>query len=182
MQILKKTELKALRKAKQLSSRRIISLLSKKGLTGRGGAGFPTAKKWEFALNTKSDIKYVICNADEGEPGTFKDRFIIQKNPETLIEGILIAALAINSKKAFIYLRKEYESLKNHLQKAINNVTKKARTDISVEIILGGGAYVCGEETAIINSIQGERGQPYYKPPFPPVQGLWGRPTVINNV
>ncbi len=182
MQILEKTELKALKKARNLGPKKTISLLNKKGLTGRGGASFPTGKKWEFALKQKSKEKYVICNADEGEPGTFKDKFIMQKNPETLIEGILIASETIGAKQAYIYLRGEYENLKSKLEKTITKVIRKAKTKVNIEIILGAGAYVCGEETAIIKSIEGFRGQPYLKPPYPPVEGLYGKPTVINNV
>lgn len=182
MQILRKTNLKAFEKAKKLGSKKVIEILAKKGLTGRGGAGFPTAKKWEFALNAKSDEKYVICNADEGEPGTFKDKFIIKNNAETLVEGILIAAYTINAKKAFIYLRGEYDCLRNSLQKTVDKVLKKAKSSIKIIIVSGAGSYVCGEETAIMKSIEGYRGQPYYKPPYPPVEGLYGKPTIINNV
>ncbi len=180
MQILRKTNLKALEKAKKLGAKKVIDILKKKNLTGRGGAAFPTGKKWEFTLNAKSDTKYVICNANEGEPGTFKDRFIIKNNPETLIEGILIAAYVIKAKQAFIYLRGEYDNLRNLLQKTINKVVKKSGVDI--KIISGAGAYVCGEETAIIQSIEGQRGHPQYKPPYPAVDGLFGKPTIINNI
>lgn len=182
MQILKKTNLRAFKKAKLLGSNGVLSLLGQKELLGRGGAAFPTAKKWEFALTKKADAKFIICNADEGEPGTFKDKYIIENNPKTLIEGIIIAAHVIRAKKAFIYLRGEYEYLIKPLQKEIKEVLKEAQTDLNIEIICGAGAYVCGEETAIIRSIEGHRGQPYYRPPFPPVEGLWGMPTVINNV
>ena len=116
MQILRKTKLKAFRKAKRLGALKVIKLLKKKELVGRGGAAFPTGKKWELAYKKKADEKFVICNADEGEPGTFKDKFIIKNNPETLIEGILIAAYTIGAKKAFIYLRAEYEYLSNNLR------------------------------------------------------------------
>ena len=182
MQILRKTQLKALGKSRQIGAEKTIELLDKKGLVGRGGAGFPTAKKWRFAFEQKTDEKYIICNADEGEPGTFKDKYIIENNPETLAEGIIIAAETIGAKKAFIYLRGEYEYLQKKLLKTVEEVAAKSKTKVSIEIVLGAGAYVCGEETAIIKSIEGFRGQPYYKPPFPPVQGLWGKPTVINNV
>ncbi|MBW2976783.1 NADH-quinone oxidoreductase subunit F [Candidatus Woesearchaeota archaeon] len=182
MQILRTTNLEAFKKAKKLGAERIINLLKEKNLTGRGGAGFPTGKKWEFTLNAKSDVKYVICNADEGEPGTFKDKFIIKNNPETLVEGILIAAYAINAKQAFIYLRGEYENLKSSLQRTIDKLVKKSGMKIDIAIISGAGAYVCGEETAIIRSIEGYRPHPYYKPPFPALEGLFGKPTIINNV
>ena len=182
MQILRRTDLKALKKAKKLGPKKVIDILKKKNLTGRGGAGFPTGKIWEFTLNASSDTKYVICNADEGEPGTFKDRFIIKNNPETLIEGILIAAYVVNAKEAFIYLRGEYDNLRAKLEKTINKVLKSSKSALKIKIISGAGAYVCGEETAIIHSIEGYRGQPNYKPPFPAVNGLFRKPTIINNV
>ncbi len=182
MQILKKTNLKALEKAKKLGSEKIIALVSKKGLTGRAGGGFPTGKKWQMVKETPANEKYVICNADEGEPGTFKDRFILENNPETLIEGIMIACFAVNAKKAYIYLRSEYTSLKPKLQKTINEVLKKAKSKLNMEIFSGAGSYVVGEETAIIASIEGKRGQPNLRPPYPTTQGLFNKPTVINNV
>ncbi len=182
MQILRKTKLKALKKARKIGSLGIIKTLKDKNILGRGGASFPTWKKWEIALNSDSEEKYLICNADEGEPGTFKDRFIIKNNTETLIEGILIAAYIINAKKAFIYLRGEYEYLRLLLQRSINKVQKQAGLKLNIEIIVGAGAYVCGDETAIIESIEGRRGHPYYKPPYPTLEGLFGKPTVIDNV
>lgn len=181
MQILKKTELKALEKARKIGSEEVIKILKEKNLGGRSGGNFPTGTKWEYALKSDGE-KYVICNADEGEPGTFKDKYIIKNNPETLVEGILIAAETIKAKKAFIYLRGEYEYLRKDLQKVIDKVLKKAGSEVEIEIVLGEGSYVCGEETAIIESIEGFRGQPYYKPPFPTDEGLYGKPTVINNV
>jgi NADH:ubiquinone oxidoreductase subunit F (NADH-binding) len=182
MQILRKTNFKAFEKAKQLGADKIIDLLNTKGLVGRGGAGFPAGKKWKSALDTKADERFLICNADEGEPGTFKDKFIMENVPENLVEGIIIAAYTIGAKRAFIYLRGEYEYLKKKLEKTIADTLKKSKLDISIEIAVGAGAYVCGEETAIMKSIEGMRGQPEYKPPYPTVEGLWGKPTVINNV
>lgn len=182
MQILRKTELKAYKKAKKIGQKGVIEILSKKGLVGRGGAAFPTARKWQFAIDTKSDTKYVICNADEGEPGTFKDHLVLEKVPENVIEGIIIAAETIAAKQAYIYLRGEYEYLKPKIQKAISYVLKRSGSKVKIDIVVGAGAYVCGDETAIIKSIEGYRGQAYLKPPFPPVEGLWGKPTVINNV
>ncbi|MCK5108001.1 MAG: hypothetical protein KAQ83_04705, partial [Nanoarchaeota archaeon] len=153
---------------------------------GRGGAGFSTGLKKKFTSEATCTLlecmRYIVCNADEGEPGTFKDKFILENNTETLIEGILIAALTIGAKRCFIYLRGEYISLKEKLKYHINWVLSNANTDISIEIVQGAGAYICGEETAIIQSIMGFRGQPQVKPPYPPVAGLWGKPTVINNV
>lgn len=182
MQILKKTNLKALKKAQELGADKVIELLDKKNLVGRGGAAFPTARKWKFSKNTEADKKYVICNADEGEPGTFKDKFILEKNAETMIEGILIAAYVIGAKRCFVYLRGEYEYLRKDFEKKIKKVIKKSKTDITIEVVRGAGAYICGEETSIIQSIMGYRGHSQYKPPFPPTEGLWGKPTIVNNV
>lgn len=182
MQILRQTNLEALEKAKKLGPEQTLKLLDEKRLVGRGGAAFPTSKKWNIARNTKADERYIICNADEGEPGTFKDKLIIMDNAETMLEGILIAALTVGAKRCFIYLRGEYEYLRPKLQNQINDVTSRAGLDITIEIVRGAGAYICGEETAIIQSIMGFRGQPSYKPPYPPVEGLWGKPTVVNNV
>tara|TARA_Y100000310_G_scaffold343961_2_gene454196 strand:- start:1712 stop:2827 length:1116 start_codon:yes stop_codon:yes gene_type:complete len=181
-QILKKTKLKAYNKALELGSSKVIKIIKDKKLTGRGGAGFPTGLKWEMVANEKSKEKYVICNSDEGEPGTFKDKFIIENNAPTLIEGILIACYAVGASKAFIYLRGEYDYLEDKLNKTIKNVLAKSKSKISIEVFIGAGAYVCGDETAILESIEGKRGHPRHKPPFPTVKGLYGKPTVINNV
>ena len=182
MQITLKTQLKGLGKARSLGPLGVIETLNKKRVVGRGGASFPVSDKWKYAIDTKSDKKYVICNADEGEPGTFKDKLILIKNSETLIEGIIIASETIGATEAFIYLRGEYVELKKNLERKIKEVINKAKTKVSINIVMGAGAYICGEETAIIKSIEGSRGQPYHKPPFPPVEGLFGKPTVINNV
>ncbi len=182
MQILRKTNLEAWKKAQEIGPEEVINLIKEKGLTGRGGAGFSAGTKWEMARNAEGDEKYLICNADEGEPGTFKDRLIIEKNPEALVEGIIICAYAFGAKKAFIYLRGEYECLREELQKTVDNVLKDAKSDLNIEIFNGAGAYVCGDETAIISSIEGMRGHPRTKPPFPTTVGLFGKPTVINNV
>jgi NADH-quinone oxidoreductase subunit F len=182
MQILEKSGMKAYKKALEMRPEAVIRLLGEKGLLGRGGASFSAAKKWEMVRNSPGDEKYVICNADEGEPGTFKDRFIIENNPETLVEGILIAAYATGAKKAYIYLRGEYECLKPKLQKAVNSILRKSDSNVEIEIFLGAGAYICGEETAIISSIEGMRGQPRIRPPYPTDKGLFGKPTAINNV
>lgn len=181
MQILRKTNLKALEKARKLGPEGVIKLIKEKALAGRGGASYPAGMKWEMARAVPSDERFLICNADEGEPGTFKDRMIIEKNPETLAEGIIIAAETIGAKKAYVYLRGEYECLRESLQKAVESAAKKSKTNVGIEIFLGAGAYVCGDETAIISSIEGTRGQPRPKPPFPTVSGLFGKPTVINN-
>ncbi len=176
MQILRKTGLKGLEKAKRLGSRGVIRLLKEKKITGRGGAGFPTWKKWKMALNAQADIKYVICNADEGESGTIKDRFILMNNPEAVIEGIMIASYVLNAKESFIYLRGEYSYLKKPLEKVIRKLK------VNIRIILGAGAYICGEETAILESIEGKRPHVREKPPYPVEKGLYGKPTLINNV
>ncbi len=175
MQILRKTGLKGLERAKKLGSRGVIQLLKEKKIVGRGGAGFPVWRKWEMVLNAEGEAKYVICNADEGEPGTFKDRFILMNNPEAVIEGIMIASYALNA-ESLIYLRGEYSYLKEPLEKVI----KKLKAN--VRIILGAGAYICGEETAILESIEGKRPHVREKPPYPAEKGLYGKPTLINNV
>lgn len=182
MQIIKKTNGMAYKKAIKLGQKKTINLIKKKGLTGRGGANFPTGIKWEQVLTAKSDEKYIICNSDEGEPGTFKDKFIWINNPQAVIEGILIASFCVGAKQAYIYLRGEYEYLKKNILKAINSVLKKTKSKTEIEIVIGAGAYVCGDETAIIQSIEGKRGQPQQKPPFPTIKGLFGKPTAINNV
>ncbi len=182
MQILRETNLEALSLAKRLGRKKTLEALKKSGLVGRGGASFPTAKKWEMALSVKSNERFLICNADEGEPGTFKDKFLIKNNPETLIEGILIAAYVLEVKRCFIYLRAEYENLRKELEQMIEKVLKKSGMNISIEIVRGAGAYICGEGTAIIQSIMGYRGQPMSKPPHPTIEGLWKKPTVLNNV
>ncbi|MEM3610204.1 MAG: NADH-ubiquinone oxidoreductase-F iron-sulfur binding region domain-containing protein [Candidatus Anstonellales archaeon] len=182
MQILRKTNLEALDKAIELGPDGVIKLLEEKGLVGRGGAAFPTAKKWKTTKETIADKKYVICNADEGEPGTFKDRFILMYNPQTMIEGLLIAAYTVGAKECFIYLRGEYSYLLPRLQEHVDIVLDASGLDVNIEIVRGAGAYVCGEETALIESIMGNRGQPRYKPPIPSIEGLWQKPTVVNNV
>ena len=181
MKILQKTNLGAYKKAKRLGSKKVVELIKKKGLTGRGGACFPTGLKWEFALKSKGE-RFLIVNADEGEPGTFKDKFIIENNSELLVEGILIACYTLGIKQAYIYLRGEYSYLKGKLERAIKNLVKKTKAKLNILVVSGAGAYVCGDETAIIQSIEGKRGQPYIKPPYPTDKGLWEKPTVINNV
>jgi NADH:ubiquinone oxidoreductase subunit F (NADH-binding) len=181
MQIKRKTKLKALKKARELGPLGVVEILRKKKVIGRGGAGYSVAKKWKSAMDTNSEIKYLICNCDEGEPGTFKDKYTILNNSETMIEGIIISAETIGVNKVYFYLRGEYLNLKNKLNKKIKNILKKSKSNIEIEIVMGAGAYICGEETAIIKSIEGYRGQPYYKPPYPTIEGLWKKPTVVNN-
>jgi len=174
---------KALKKALKLTGGQIIDEIKASGLRGRGGAGFPCGLKWELASKAPGDEKYVICNADEGEVGTFKDRYILENDPFSLIEGIAIAGHAIGAKKAFIYLRAEYHFLLDLVENAITQSKKKGfLAHLDIEVREGAGAYVCGEESALMDSIEGKRGEVRYRPPFPPTSGLWGKPTIINNV
>jgi len=159
--------------------------LIESGLRGRGGAGFPTGLKWKFAAGQKSDQKYVICNADEGEPGTFKDRKLLVEVPRKVISGMAICAWIVGASKGFIYLRREYRYLVSHLEEELDLYHKYAKEiglDFNIEIFLGAGAYVCGEETALIESMEGKRGEPRNKPPYPIQSGYLGKPTVVNNV
>jgi NADH:ubiquinone oxidoreductase subunit F (NADH-binding) len=174
---------KALKKALKMPPDKVIGEIKASGLRGRGGAGFPCGLKWELARKSPGDEKYVICNADEGEVGTFKDRYILESDPFSLIEGIAIAGYAIGAKKAYIYLRAEYHFLLDLLEGAIAQSKKKGfLRHLDIEIRQGAGAYVCGEESALMDSIEGKRGEVRYRPPFPPTSGLWGKPTIINNV
>ena len=171
--------------ALKLSRDEIISAIIESGLKGRGGAGFPTGMKWKFAKEEVSKTKYVICNADEGEPGTFKDREILDMVPNKVLAGMAICAYAIGAKEGFIYLRGEYNFLLPKLNKDIdkfNNTLSKLGLDFAISIRSGSGAYVCGEETALFESMEGFRGEPRNKPPFPTQRGYNGFPTVINNV
>ena len=183
---------KALEKAlKEMTPDEIIDVISKSGLRGRGGAGFPTGKKWEFTKAAENEQKYVVCNADEGDPGAFMDRSILEGDPHSILEAMSIAAYCIGANKGFIYVRAEYPIAVKRLQIAINQARDygilgknifDSGFDFDIEIRLGAGAFVCGEETALLESIEGKRGQPRLKPPYPAVAGLWGKPTLINNV
>ena len=175
---------KALKKAlNMMSQQQIVEEIKASGLRGRGGAGFPCGLKWEIANKASEGEKFVICNADEGEIGTFKDRYILEKDPFTLIEAIAIAGYTIGANKGYIYLRAEYHYLSNSLRSVISQVKKEGfLPHIDIEIREGAGAYVCGEESALMDSIEGRRGEVRYRPPFPPEKGLWGKPTIINNV
>jgi NADH-quinone oxidoreductase subunit F len=175
---------KALKKALgEMTPERVIEEVKASRLKGRGGAGFPCGMKWEIARKAQGSEKFLICNADEGEMGTFKDRYILENDPFTLIEALAIAGFAIGVAKAFIYLRGEYRYLLPKLKSAIEQAGKKGFLGhMDIDVVVGAGAYVCGEETALMNSIEGWRGESRYKPPFPPEQGLWGKPTIINNV
>jgi NADH-quinone oxidoreductase subunit F len=175
---------KALEKARrEMSPEKVINEVKVSGLRGRGGAGFPCGIKWEGARNSPGDEKYVICNADEGEVGTFKDRHILENDPFTLIEGLALAGYAVGAGEGYIYLRAEYHYLLDLLQGAVNQARESGFLDgFNINIREGAGAYVCGEESALMESIEGGRGESRYRPPFPTVAGLWRKPTTINNV
>lgn len=175
----------------EMTPQEVITVVDKSGLQGRGGAGFPTGRKWEFVRGAQAWPKYVICNADESEPGTFKDRLIIEGDPFRLIEAMTIAAYAVGACEGYIYIRGEYRLGYQRLENAIQLAEQRGLlgenifgTDFSFHIHLhaGAGAYICGEETALIESIEGKRGQPRARPPYPPTHGVWGKPTVVNNV
>lgn len=169
----------------------VITEIKTSGIRGRGGAGFPTGLKWELARRSPGKVKYLICNADEGDPGAFMDRAVIEGNPHSVIEGMLIGAFAIGANKGYVYIRAEYPLAVERLKLALRQAYERrflgkdifnTAFSFDIEIKLGAGAFVCGEETALIASIEGQRGMPRSKPPFPVNKGLWQRPTVINNV
>ncbi len=175
----------------EMTSSEIISEVKTSGLRGRGGGGFPTGIKWEFCATSKGDIKYVLCNADEGDPGAFMDRSVMEADPHTVLEGMIIAAKAINSHQGYIYCRAEYPLAVKRLNLAIQQAREygllgknilSSGFDFDVEVYQGAGAFVCGEETALMGSIEGRRGMPRPRPPFPAVSGLWKKPTVLNHV
>ncbi|HPS56923.1 MAG TPA: NADH-quinone oxidoreductase subunit NuoF [Spirochaetota bacterium] len=173
----------SLKKALSLKPEQIVAEVKEAGIRGRGGAGFPAGTKWTFLPKNDPRPVYLICNADEGEPGTFKDRQIMEFNPHLLVEGIAISAFALSAKKAFIYIRGEFDWIADILDTAIEEAKKDGQLN-HVDIIVhrGGGSYVCGDETAQIESLEGKRGNPRVKPPFPANFGLYGCPTVVNNV
>ena len=183
---------KALAKAlTEMTPDQVIEEVKKSGLRGRGGAGFPTGLKWELTRKSKSDKKYVVCNADEGDPGAFMDRSILEGDPHSVIEAMTIAGYAIGADQGYIYVRAEYPIAVKRLRIAIKQAQEYGllgrnifgtNFSFDLELRLGAGAFVCGEETALITSIEGHRGEPKPKPPFPAVSGLWGKPTLINNV
>jgi len=181
----------ARRVVNEMSPAETIEAVKASGLRGRGGAGFPTGLKWEFCARNESDRKYVICNADEGDPGAFMDRSVIEGNPHAVIEGMTISAWAVGAETGYVYIRAEYPLAVERLHKALAQARERgflgkgvhgSSFDFDIRVKLGAGAFVCGEETALIASIEGERGMPRAKPPFPANKGLWGYPTVINNV
>lgn len=175
----------------ELNPDEVIDVVTKSGLRGRGGAGFLTGKKWMFTKMAEGTQKYVVCNADEGDPGAFMDRSILEGTPHSVIEAMMIAGFAVGANKGYIYVRAEYPIAVKRFQKAIDQAKEygilgkniwETGFDFDLEIRLGAGAFVCGEETALLESIEGKRGQPRLKPPFPANSGLWGKPTLINNV
>jgi len=175
----------------EMSPEEVVDVVTKSGLRGRGGGGFPTGLKWKFTVANKGGQSFVICNADEGDPGAFMDRAVLEGDPHAVIEAMIICGYAISATQGYVYIRAEYPLAVERLQYAIDKAYEYgilgkgvlgSKFDFDLEIRLGAGAFVCGEETALIASIEGERGMPRNKPPYPASQGLWGRPTVINNV
>ncbi len=175
----------------EMTREEVIEEITNSGLRGRGGGGFPTGLKWKFTYNSPGDVKYVCCNADEGDPGAFMDRSVLEGDPHSVLEAMAIAAYAVGSNQGYIYIRAEYPIAVHRLEIAIKQAREYGLlgknifgTDFSfdIEIRLGAGAFVCGEETALMTSIEGHRGEPRPRPPFPAVKGLWGKPTLLNNV
>lgn len=180
-----------LKRALSMEPKEVIDEVLAAGLRGRGGAGFPTGRKWSFAYANEADQKYVVCNGDEGDPGAFMDRSILEGNPFAVLEGMMIAGYAIGASEGYFYVRAEYPIAVNRLKLAIRQMNEAGLLgenilgtgfNFQAHIRLGAGAFVCGEETALLNSIEGKRGMPRPRPPFPAVKGLWGKPTVVNNV
>ena len=176
---------------KSMSPDDVVEEVKKSGLRGRGGAGFPTGMKWSFLAKPEGVPRYLVCNADESEPGTFKDRYLMEHIPHLLIEGMITSSYALGSHLSFIYIRGEFMWILHILEKAIAEAYNNGYLgknilgtgyDLDLRVMPGGGAYICGEETALIESLEGKRGNPRIKPPFPAVKGLWGCPTVVNNV
>src|SRR4051812_1281521 len=182
---------KALEKALKMNPADIVEEVKKSGLRGRGGAGFPTGLKWSFIAKPEGVPRHLVCNADESEPGTFKDRFLMQKHPHLLIEGMILSSFALGANTSYIYIRGELMYVYHILEKAIQEAYAAGLLgknimgsgfDLELYVHCGAGAYICGEETALLESLEGKRGNPRIKPPFPAVSGVWGRPTVVNNV
>ena len=182
---------KGLKNALKLSPEKIVKEIADSGLRGRGGAAFPTGIKWKTVLDTPSEKKYIVCNADEGDSGTFSDRMIMENDPFVLIEGMIIAGLAVGADQGYIYLRSEYPHAQKILNEAISIALEKnylgknilgSDFSFSLEVTRAAGAYICGEETSLLESLEGKRGMVRYKPPLPAIEGLYGKPTVVNNV
>jgi len=173
----------ALKEAHAMPPDEVVDEVQASGLMGRGGAGFPCGLKWKLAREAPGDEKFLICNADEGEVGTFKDRYILEHDPFSLIEAVAIASYAIGATRAYIYLRGEYHYLSDTLTTALGQAKEKGFLEgLDIELREGAGSYICGEESALMDSIEGKRAEARYRPPFPPTKGLWGKPTIINNV
>jgi NADP-reducing hydrogenase subunit HndC len=175
----------------EMSPADVINEIGKSGLKGRGGAGFPTGMKWRFVAQAAGHPKYIICNADESEPGTFKDRLILEGDPHSMIEAMTIAGYAVGANEGYIYIRGEYTLAQERLSQAISQARQMnflgenifgSGFNFDIHVHTGAGAYICGEETALIESIEGKRGEPRSRPPYPTTHGLWGKPTVVNNV
>ncbi len=182
---------RGLRAALAMEPQAVVDAVKASGLRGRGGAGFPTGIKWNTVLNAAGDKKYVVCNADEGDSGTFADRMIMEGDPFLLIEGMIIAGLAVGATKGFVYIRSEYPHAVRTMRAAVDlaygagflgDDVDGSRRSFDMEIRLGAGAYICGEETSLLESLEGRRGQVRAKPPLPALQGLFGKPTIVNNV
>jgi len=182
---------RSVEKALKMTPEEIVEEVKKSGLRGRGGAGFPTGMKWSFLAKPEGVPRHLVCNADESEPGTFKDRYLMEFLPHLLIEGLIVSSFALGSNATYIYIRGEYDWVTDILEQAIaeaknNNWLGKnilgTGFDCEIYVHRGAGAYICGEETALIESLEGKRGNPRMKPPFPAIQGVWMRPTVVNNV
>ena len=176
---------------KTMSPQEVVEEVQKSALKGRGGAGFPTGMKWSFLAKPEGVPRYLVCNADESEPGTFKDRFLMEKLPHLMVEGMITSSYALGANTAYIYIRGEYIFILEILEKAIAEAYAKgwlgknilgSGYDLDLYVAPGGGAYICGEETALLESLEGKRGNPRMKPPFPAIKGLYGCPTVVNNV
>jgi NADH-quinone oxidoreductase subunit F len=182
---------KSVEKALEMSPDEITEEVKKSGLRGRGGAGFPTGMKWSFLAKPEGVPRHLVVNADESEPGTFKDRYLMEYHPHILIEGMIVSSYALGSNASYIYIRGEYAWIVDILEEAIEEAKKNGFLgknilgkgyDLEIYVQRGAGAYICGEETALIESLEGKRGNPRIKPPFPAIKGLWERPTVVNNV
>ncbi len=178
-------------RALELPAQRIVQEIGESGLRGRGGAAFPTGRKWQTVLEQEAPEKFIVCNADEGDSGTFSDRMLVEGDPYTLLAGMLIAGLAVGATRGYIYLRIEYPHARRVLEAAIRTAREcgllgervlGSSRRFDIELRLGAGAYICGEETALLESIEGRRAEVRYRPPLPAVKGLWGQPTVVNNV
>ncbi len=181
----------AVEKALKMTSEDLVEEVKKSGLRGRGGAGFPVGMKWSFLAKPEGVARYLVCNADESEPGTFKDRYLMERHPHLLIEGMIASSFALGAKTSYIYIRGEYFYVSRILETAIAEAYEAGLlgknilgTDYSLDLYVqvGAGAYICGEETALLESLEGKRGNPRIKPPFPAIAGLYGCPTVVNNV